>query len=90
MRIPIIGCGCVFDFYMTTFPWHPELQVAGAHDINPERTAAVTRHYGVYVYPDLDAPLADDSVGPVVNLTKHRCPFRGDKSCSRGGQACLL
>lgn len=69
MKIAIVGCGYVFDFYMAMFPAHPDLEIAGVHDIDAARTAAVAKHYGVHVYPDLAALLADPDVGMVVNLT---------------------
>jgi predicted dehydrogenase len=67
-RIAIVGCGYVFDLYMAAFPHHRDLVIAGVHDIDPARTAAVARHYGLHVYPDLATLLADDSVTLVCNF----------------------
>jgi len=86
MRIAIVGCGYVFDFYMAMFPSHPELQVAGVHDIDAARTAAVRQHYGVCVYPDLAALLADGSVGLVVNLTSIESHFAVTKAALEAGK----
>lgn len=32
MRIGIVGCGYVADFYLSTMPNHPELELAGVVD----------------------------------------------------------
>ena len=37
MKIGIVGCGYVADFYLTTLGLHPELEVAGLVDQRPER-----------------------------------------------------
>lgn len=68
-NIAIIGCGYVFDHYMTTIAAHPELQITGVYDIDPERAAVVTARYDLDLYPDLDSLLADPNVELVVNLT---------------------
>ena len=68
-RIAVVGCGYVFDFYMAAFPHHKDIEIAGVHDLDPARTAAVAKYYGLSVYPDLAALLADDSVTLVCNFT---------------------
>lgn len=69
MRVAIVGCGYVFDHYMTTWHAHPDLEIAGVFDIDTARSAAVARYYGVSVYPDLATLLADPTVGLVANFT---------------------
>lgn len=69
MRIGIVGCGYVFDHYMTTLPGHAGLQVAGIADRDPAALARAAKFYGLHAYPDTAAMLADDSVGMIVNLT---------------------
>jgi predicted dehydrogenase len=86
MRIAIVGCGYVFDFYMSMLPSHPDLQVTGVHDIDPARTAAVAKHYGVHVYPDLAALLADSGVELVVNLTSIDAHFAVTKAALDAGK----
>lgn len=68
-RIGIIGCGYVFDHYMATWARHPGLQIAGVADRDPARTEAVSKAYGLHVYPDVAAMLADPDVTLIVNLT---------------------
>lgn len=67
--IAIIGCGYVFDHYMTTARAHPELDIRGVFDINTARARVVGEYYGLRIYGDLDELLGDADVKLVVNLT---------------------
>lgn len=69
MRIAFVGCGYVFDIYMRTRWAHPELEICGVYDIDLSRSATVSKHYGLDVYPSYEALLADAKVEVVVNLT---------------------
>ncbi|WP_299506559.1 Gfo/Idh/MocA family oxidoreductase [uncultured Roseobacter sp.] len=69
MKIGVIGCGYVFDHYMTTLPQHPGLQIAGVADRNMDRARQVGDYYGLHVYEDTSALLADDDIGIVANFT---------------------
>jgi predicted dehydrogenase len=69
MRIGIVGCGYVFDHYMTTLPSHEGLQLAGITDRDPVALARAAGFYGLPTYPDTAAMLADDTVDMIVNLT---------------------
>ena len=69
MKTAVIGCGYVFDHYMTTWARHPILELAGVADLKPERTEAVARVYGAPVYASTEAALADPEVRLVINLT---------------------
>lgn len=75
MRIAFVGCGYVFDIYMRTIWAHPELEIRGVFDIDTRRSSVVSRHYGVEVYPSLDALLADPTVDAVINLTSIRSHY---------------
>jgi predicted dehydrogenase len=69
MNIAFVGCGFVFDIYMRTRWAHPELDIRGVFDIDRARAKTVGSYYGLHVYPDYDALLADPAVEIVVNLT---------------------
>lgn len=70
MRIAIVGCGYVADFYLATLRNHPDLQLMGVHDRDAARAAAFARFHRIdHVYPSLDAVLDDARVELVVNLT---------------------
>lgn len=75
MKIAFVGCGYVFDIYMRTRWAHPELEVCGVFDIDTERSATVSRHYGFHVYESYEELLADPAVEIVVNLTSIRSHF---------------
>ncbi len=70
MRLVIIGCGYVADYYLRTLPLHAELTVAGICDRDPSRMANLAANYPVgRQYRDVAEVCADDSVDLVVNLT---------------------
>lgn len=69
MRVGVIGCGYVFDHYMTTWRWHPRLALVGAADRDAARLARVAAFYGLRTYPSNEALLADPDIDLVLNLT---------------------
>lgn len=69
MKIGVIGCGYVFDHYMTTFGRHPGIALAGVADRDDRRARQVGEAYGLHVYPDVAALLADPEIGIVANFT---------------------
>lgn len=69
MKVGVIGCGYVFDHYMATWYRHPILELKGVADLKPERTAAVSKTYGVPVYQNAEAIFADPEIELVINLT---------------------
>lgn len=69
MNIAFVGCGFVFDIYMRTIRAHPELNVIGVFDVNPDRMARVQTHYGFSCFNSFDALLSDPTVEVVINLT---------------------
>jgi predicted dehydrogenase len=75
MKIGIVGAGFVCDYYLSTMPMHPELQVVGITDRVPERSDKVGRHYGIARYDSVDSLLRDANVELVLNLTNPRDHF---------------
>ncbi|WP_185985176.1 Gfo/Idh/MocA family protein [Aureimonas mangrovi] len=69
MRIAIVGCGFVADYYMTTLVNHPALTLVGAHDRDPTALARFTAFHQVPGFDSLDALLADSGAELVLNLT---------------------
>ncbi|MBW4710797.1 Gfo/Idh/MocA family oxidoreductase [Roseobacter sp. YSTF-M11] len=69
MKIGVIGCGYVFDHYMTTLPLHPGIKIAGVTDRNAARAQQVSDYYGLRVYEDTAAMLADDDIAIIANFT---------------------
>jgi predicted dehydrogenase len=68
-KIGIVGCGYVFDHYMSTMARNPTLEIAGVYDIDADRMKAVTAAYGVHGFPSCEAMLARPDITIIVNLT---------------------
>lgn len=80
MRVAIVGCGFVADYYLATLPLHPELELLGVMDRNAARARHLSEYHGVPRYETLDEVLADDGVDMILNLTNPRSHFDVSKS----------
>ncbi len=69
MKIGVIGCGYVFDHYMTTFDQHPGIEIAGVYDRDTARARQVAEFYNLRAYDSAEALLADDEISIVANFT---------------------
>lgn len=69
MRVAIVGCGFVADYYVRTLPGHPELELVGVMDRDAERAERFARYYSLSRYESLDDLLADPRVEIILNLT---------------------
>jgi predicted dehydrogenase len=86
MKIAIVGCGYVFDFYLGKWPGHPDLDIVGIYDIDGARLAQAAAYYNLPVYDDLDAVLGDPQVQMVVNLTSIGSHFAVSKAALKAGK----
>lgn len=86
MNIAFVGCGFVFDIYMRTIRAHPELTVKGVYDIQPERAARVSEHYGFRIYETYEHMLEDETVEAVINLTNISSHFEVSKRALEAGK----
>lgn len=86
MRIALVGCGYVADYYMENFPKYPDVALAGVFDRDEARLEAFTRFHGVKRYPSLAAVLGDTSVGLVVNLTNPSSHFEVSRAALDAGK----
>ena len=75
MRLALVGAGNVADRYAAAIGAEPELELAGATDLDAARAEALVAEHGGRAYADLDAVLADDGVDTVVNLTVPQAHF---------------
>jgi len=82
LRTPIafVGCGYVADYYALTLKNHPELELVGVFDKNPDRRKAFSETFGAYAYSSLDDLLSDDAVTIVVNLTNPQSHYEISKA----------
>jgi predicted dehydrogenase len=81
MRIAIVGCGFVADYYISTLRSYPQLTVAGVMDRNLERAEHFGKYHNLPVCPTLTALLEDPSIELVLNLTNPRSHFEVSKAC---------
>lgn len=86
MKIAIVGCGYVADYYMLTLRNHPDLMLAGVYDRKPDRLRDFCTFHGVSAYPSLDALLADGEVGMVLNLTNPSSHFEVSLAALKAGR----
>ncbi|MBK1986504.1 Gfo/Idh/MocA family oxidoreductase [Sphaerospermopsis aphanizomenoides BCCUSP55] len=75
MKIAIIGCGYVAEFYLNNIKSHPDFVVQGAFDQNATRRDEFCRFFSLKAYPTLEAVLEDSSVEMILNLTNPRSHF---------------
>ena len=87
MRIAIVGCGFVADYYIKTLPLHPELELLGVCDRDAGRRATFAAYHKIaHQYDSLDALLADARVDIVLNLTDPRSHYAVSKQCLAAGK----
>ena len=85
VKISMVGCGFVADYYMTTLAGYPWLEVAGVYDMDAPRLKTFTGFYGLKGYESLDALLADKEVSIILNLTNPRAHFEISERCLEAG-----
>ncbi len=47
MRVGVVGCGYVFDHYLSTWSNHPDLELVGVADQDKKRLQSVASAYGL-------------------------------------------
>jgi len=86
MKIAIVGCGFVADYYLSTLSFHPQLELVGVTDKLPDRAQKFSQFHSVPAYDSLDALLADSQVDIVLNLTNPRSHFEVSKAALEAGK----
>jgi predicted dehydrogenase len=86
MKLAIVGCGYVADFYMSTLPNHPQLELSGIFDRNPDRAQRFAEFHHVRRYKSLEQLLNDPSVDLVANLTNPKSHFEVSMAALRAGK----
>jgi len=87
MRIALVGCGFVADYYASTLPNHPELELVGVMDRNAGRAAQFANYWKIpTVYPTLAELLDDSRIELVVNLTNPSSHFEVSRTCLLSGR----
>jgi predicted dehydrogenase len=86
MRIAIIGCGFVADYYISTLRDYPQFTIAGVMDRNSDRAARFAEYHNLPLYPNLAKLLEDTSVELILNLTNPRSHFEVSQACLEAGK----
>lgn len=86
LRVAIAGCGNIAGPYAKTMQAYPQIELAGATDVLPERALALTADYGGSAYATLEEMLADPSIDLIVNLTIHRAHLAVITQCLEAGK----
>ncbi len=86
MRIAIVGCGYVADFYLATLAHHPELELAGVTDRDGARATHFAAFHSTRDYGSLAAILEDPHVPLVLNLTNPRSHYKVSRACLEAGK----
>ena len=71
LRFAIVGCGNISGPYGETAAAYPNVEIAGATDVDRALSEAFVARFGGVAYPSLGALLDDPTVDVVVNLTSH-------------------
>jgi predicted dehydrogenase len=86
MKIGVIGCGYVFDHYMSTWARHPGLVLKGVADRDAARRDGVARAYNLKAYAANEDLLADPEIGIVANLTGIESHFEVSRAALLAGK----
>jgi predicted dehydrogenase len=86
MRIAIVGCGFVADYYLKTLKNHPELELVGVTDHDAARMARFARFHGVPTFAGVATILEDGRVELVVNLTNPKSHYEITKAALLAGK----
>jgi predicted dehydrogenase len=87
MRIAIVGCGFVADFYMQSLPLYPALQLAAVTDRDPDRLAQFAAYHRLdCARTSLESVLSDASIDLILNLTNPDSHYEVSKACLEAGK----
>lgn len=86
MKIAIVGCGFVADYYVKTLTYHPELELVGVMDRDLQRAEKFSKHHSTPYYRSLEELLDDNSVEIVLNLTNPSSHYAVSKACLEAGR----
>lgn len=79
IKIAIVGCGYVADYYMANIDCYPNLEIVGVFDINSERLEQFTNYYKLQALDSYDEILSDITIDIVLNLTDPRSHYNVTK-----------
>jgi len=86
LKVAIVGCGYVADFYLSTACNHRGLAFVGVWDRDPDRLAAFATFHGLSTYGSLGALLADAQVELILNLTNPESHYEVSRQALLAGK----
>jgi predicted dehydrogenase len=87
MKIAMVGCGFVADYYMQSLPDYPGLELAAVVDRDAARLAQFASYYRLdCARPALESVLADRSIELVLNLTNPDEHYAVSRQCLLAGK----
>jgi predicted dehydrogenase len=86
MKVAIIGCGYVADYYMLCAKSHPSLEVVAAVDIAQDQADRFRSHWGVPVFYSAAALLSTFSFDLGLNLTNPHSHYEVSRTLLEHGK----
>jgi predicted dehydrogenase len=86
MRIAMVGCGYVADYYMKTLTNHPELELVGVTDRDRPRLTRFAEFHRAPTFSSVADVLADPRVELVLNLTNPASHYEITKAALQAGK----
>jgi predicted dehydrogenase len=86
MKIAIVGCGFVADYYLATLRGYPDLELVGLTDHDADRATRFAAFHSVSRFSSLNDLLADARVELVLNLTNPKSHYAVTKECLEAGK----
>ena len=86
MKLAIVGCGYVAEFYCKTLGNYPELKLVGAYDRSQRNLRSLCDLWSVRNYDSLEQLLAEPSIEMVLNLTNPSSHYEITKRCLDAGK----
>jgi predicted dehydrogenase len=87
MKVGIIGCGYVFDHYMSTWDRYPGLIIQGIADTDPKRLKTVAEAYNLSTFNTNEDLLSDPEIDIVANFTSIESHYEVTKAALLAGKS---
>src|SRR5215471_2185402 len=86
MKVAVVGCGYVAEFYGKTLGNYPDLRLVGAYDRNADNLQKFCQRWPGRQYSSLVELLEDPSVELILNLTNPRSHNDVTRKCIEAGK----
>ena len=86
VKIAMIGCGFVADYYMANIKAYSSFTISGVFDIDRTRLKEFTEYYSLSMFESFEEILNDNSIDLILNLTNPRAHYNVTKSALLAGK----